>query len=213
MSCCRRSGRLSRCCQGCRSCSFGDITDLFARFLYLSGRRLSQHSGRPFCSRRTFASLIGYLGQARFPSFFRVTATHPGHASLRSLVDALVAPLKAYVGLAVESPAFRCASSCAADIFGFISYLAGHVYMPERARTSSGEDDPVRLGVWRFRSCRPSHPTHRHRVDRQILSEDTNDRLLQQVWTVPMRNTLPLQGVWLLITNPPINHVRPQSQA
>ena len=51
------------------------------------------------------ASLIGCLGQARFPSFFWVIVTHPGHASLRSLVDAMMAPLHAYVGLAVESPA------------------------------------------------------------------------------------------------------------
>jgi hypothetical protein len=52
-----------------------------------------------------FSSLIGCLGQARFPSFFWVIVAHPGHASLRSLVDAMMAPLHAYVGSAVESPA------------------------------------------------------------------------------------------------------------
>lgn len=31
-----------------------------------------------------------------------------------------MAPLHACVGLEVESPAFRRASSCAADIFGFV---------------------------------------------------------------------------------------------
>jgi hypothetical protein len=35
---------------------------------------------------RTSASLIGYLGQALFPCLFWVFVTHPGHASLRSLV-------------------------------------------------------------------------------------------------------------------------------
>ena len=35
---------------------------------------------------RRAASLIGYLGQALFPCLFWVFVTHPGHASLRSLV-------------------------------------------------------------------------------------------------------------------------------
>lgn len=35
------------------------------------------------------ASLIGRLGQARFPSFLWIIVTHSGHASLRSLVDAI----------------------------------------------------------------------------------------------------------------------------
>ena len=52
-------------------------------------------------------------------------------ASLRSLVDAMIAPLHACVGLAVENLALRRASSGAAAIFGFIYYLTGHVYMPE----------------------------------------------------------------------------------
>ena len=83
---------------------------------------------------RMTASLIGCLGQARFPSFFWIIVAHPGHASLRSLFDAPMAPLHAYVGSAVESPAFRRASSCAADIFGFT-----HEPRPVR-------DDPVRIG-------------------------------------------------------------------
>ena len=66
------------------------------------------------------ASLIVYLGQAYFPFCFWVIVTHPGHASLRSLVDTLMAPLHAYVGLAVENLALRRASRCAAVIFGFI---------------------------------------------------------------------------------------------
>ena len=41
--------------------------------------------------------------QARFPCLFWVIVTHPGHVSLRSLVDAVMAPLHAYVGSAVES--------------------------------------------------------------------------------------------------------------
>ena len=79
-------------------------------------------------------SLIGCLGQARFPYLFWVIVTHPGHASLRSLVDAVLAPLHAYVGSDVESLALGRASSCAADIFGFF-----HEPRPVR-------DDPVRFG-------------------------------------------------------------------
>jgi hypothetical protein len=60
--------------------------------------------------------------------------THPGHASLRSLVGAIMAPLQAYVGSAVESLALRRASGCAADIFGFF-------HEPRLVR-----DDPVRIG-------------------------------------------------------------------
>jgi hypothetical protein len=81
------------------------------------------------------ASLIGCLGQAHFPSFFRVIVTHPGHASLRSLVDAVLAPLHAYVGSALESLALRRASRCAAANFGFF-----HRLRPVR-------DDPVRIGA------------------------------------------------------------------
>jgi hypothetical protein len=91
------------------------------------------------------ASLIGCLGQAHFPSFFRVIVTHPGHASLRSLVDAVLAPLHAYVGSDAESLALRRASRCAADIFGFF-----HEPRPVR-------DDPVRIGARLFRSCHASY--------------------------------------------------------
>ncbi len=91
------------------------------------------------------ASLIGFRGQARFPYFLRVMVTHLGHASLRSLVDAVRAPLHAYVGLDVESLALRRASLGAADIFGFI-----HEPRPVR-------DDPVRIVFRLFRSCHASH--------------------------------------------------------
>jgi hypothetical protein len=37
-------------------------------------------------TQRMWASQIGYLGQALFPCLFWVFVTHPGHASLRSLV-------------------------------------------------------------------------------------------------------------------------------
>ncbi len=91
------------------------------------------------------ASLIGCLGQARFPCLFWVIVTHPGHASLRSLVDAMTAPLHAYVGSDVESLALRRTSLGAADIFGII-----HEPRPVR-------DDPFRIGFRLFRSCHASH--------------------------------------------------------
>ncbi len=83
----------------------------------------------------TAASLIGRLGQAHFPLFLWIIVTHPGHASLRSLVDAVMAPLHACVGLVVESLVLGRASRCAAAIFGFF-------HRPRPVR-----DDPVRL--WR----------------------------------------------------------------
>ena len=101
---------------------------------------------RRWCApQRRSASLIGCLGQARFPSFFWVFVAHPGHASLRSLFDAPMAPLHAYVGSVVENLALRRASRCAADIFGFI-------HRPRPVRTT-----PLGLGGWRFRSCRTLH--------------------------------------------------------
>ena len=66
------------------------------------------------------ASLIGCPGQAHFLSVYdqgshiRVTLLFAVWFGVRS------APLHACVGMEVESPAFRRASSCAADIFGFI---------------------------------------------------------------------------------------------
>ncbi|WP_211314303.1 hypothetical protein, partial [Celeribacter halophilus] len=83
----------------------------------------------------TAASLIGRLGQAHFPLFLWIIVTHPGHATLRSLVDAVMAPLHACVGLVVESLVLGRASRCAAAIFGFF-------HRPRPVR-----DDPVRL--WR----------------------------------------------------------------
>ncbi|AML53027.1 hypothetical protein RC74_18755 [Falsihalocynthiibacter arcticus] len=77
----------------------------------------------------TAASLIGCFGQAHVPSFFWVIVTHRGHASLRSLVNAVLAPLHAYIGSVVKSLALRRASRCAAVIFGYFYYLAGHIYM------------------------------------------------------------------------------------
>ena len=65
------------------------------------------------------ASLIGCLAQARFPSFFWVYVAHPGHASFRSLVEAMMTSLHAYVGSDVESLALRRASNGAADTFDF----------------------------------------------------------------------------------------------
>ena len=84
------------------------------------------------------APLIGCLGQARFPCLFWVIVTHLDHASLRSMVDAVMTPLHAYVGSDVESIALRRASRCAADIFGFF-----HEPRPVR-------DDPIRIGSLAF---------------------------------------------------------------
>jgi len=92
-----------------------------------------------------YASLIGYLGQALFPCIFWIIVTHPGHTSLRSLVDAMMATLQAYVGSEVESPAIWRALICAVNFFGFF-----HEPRPVR-------DDPIRIVGRRFTSCHTSH--------------------------------------------------------
>ena len=67
------------------------------------------------------ASLIGCLGQAHFPfCFLGLRRSSGSRFSSQSGLAFERAPLHACVGLEVESPAFRRASSCAADIFGFI---------------------------------------------------------------------------------------------
>ena len=91
------------------------------------------------------ASLIGCLGQAHFPSLYWGLVAHPGHASLRSLVDTYVASLHACVGLAVESLALRRASRGAAAIFGFI-------HRPRPVRTT-----PSGFGIGLFKSCHALH--------------------------------------------------------
>ncbi len=85
------------------------------------------------------------FGSSSFSFLVLGFVAHPGHASLRSLIDAQVAPLHAYVGSVVESPAKRRASRGAAVIFGFI-----HEPRPVR-------DDPARFGGGWFRSCRTLH--------------------------------------------------------
>lgn len=46
------------------------------------------------------------MGQVRFPSLFEITVSHSGHSYVRSLFDAVVAPLHTCVGSAVESLAW-----------------------------------------------------------------------------------------------------------
>lgn len=77
-----------------------------------------------------FLAVLGYdnigsfsnwvFRSSSFSFFVLGPCTLPGHASLRSLVDAGMASLHACVGLAVESLALRRASSGAAAFFGFI---------------------------------------------------------------------------------------------
>ena len=90
------------------------------------------------------ASLIGSIGQALSPLSVG-PFTHPGHASLRSLIGSCKEPLHACVGLAVESLAFGRTSICAAVIYGFI-------HRPRPVRTT-----PARIGGGVARSCCALH--------------------------------------------------------
>jgi hypothetical protein len=65
------------------------------------------------------ASLIGYLGQALVLVCFGSLSLIRVTLLFAVWFDVRMASLQAYVGSAVESPAFRRASRCTADIFGF----------------------------------------------------------------------------------------------
>ena len=69
---------------------------------------------------RRSASLIGRLGQARFPFLFEVFVAHPGHASLRSLFDATWGIAARMCRIGCGEPRFETRFRGAADIFGFI---------------------------------------------------------------------------------------------
>ena len=67
------------------------------------------------------ASLIGRLGQARFLSLVGITVAHPGHASLRSPIDALLGTAARMCRIGRGEPRLETRFSiCAADTFGFI---------------------------------------------------------------------------------------------
>jgi hypothetical protein len=99
----------------------------------------------PRTPQRMSASLIGYLGQALLPVCFGSLSLIRVTLLFAVWFDVRMASLQAYVGSAVESPAFRRASRYAADFFGFF-----HEPRPVR-------DDPVRIVGWRFSSCHASH--------------------------------------------------------
>jgi len=62
---------------------------------FLNARR-NETTERHGAQRRTSASLAGCLGQVLFPSLFWIIVAHPGHASIRSLVDAVMALVHSY---------------------------------------------------------------------------------------------------------------------
>jgi len=76
------------------------------------------------------ASLIGCLGQAHFPSFFWVIVTHPGHASLRSLVDAMMGIAARICRIGRGEPCFETRFTLRSSHFRLLP------------RTSSGEGRP-----------------------------------------------------------------------
>ena len=69
-----------------KACRFRDFANVAncASLTFVRGAALPWQIGQ----REMSASLIGRLGQARFPSLYGIIVAHPGHASLRSLGDA-----------------------------------------------------------------------------------------------------------------------------
>lgn len=98
------------------------------------------------------ASLIGRLGQARFPSLVGITFAHPGHASLRSLFDAAW-------GIAAR----MCRIGCGEPRLGTrFSMRSRHFRLDPR--TSSGEDDPARFWCLALDHAMPSTFCERNSV-------------------------------------------------
>ena len=105
------------------------------------------------------ASLIGCLGQARFPflndlgSLIRVTLLFAVCFGVRK------APLHACVGSVVESPASRRASSYAADIFVFIHKPRPDWTIPSDWWLAIGSCRASHLFLTEFRAVDP-HAMH-----------------------------------------------------
>ncbi len=100
----------------------------------------------PHCGGQVNVSFSNWaFGSSSFSFCSWIIVTHPGHASLRSLIDDLMSSLHACVGWAVESLALGRASRCAAAIFGFF-------HRPRPVR-----DDPVQVGCWVVTSCYTLH--------------------------------------------------------
>ena len=79
-------------------------------------------------------SLIGLIGQARFPSSIGAFVAHPGHASLRSLADATWGIAARMCRIGSGEPRLGTRFSMRSSHFRLLP------------QTSSGEDDPVQVG-------------------------------------------------------------------
>jgi len=84
-------------------------------------------------------------GSSSFPFIFPVGIAYPGHTSLRSLV-----------WRSKGAAACMCRIGCGEPCFPARFTLRSR-HFRLHPQTSSGLDDPVRLGVRLFRSCRSSH--------------------------------------------------------
>ena len=102
-------------------------------------------------ARRMSASLIGRLGQVHFIVSFPCCWDHCLSSGSRFSSQSLMARFgwtaACMCRIGCGAPRFVSRLSVAADLFGVIYYLTGHVYMPERAQTSSGEGRSRQLAL------------------------------------------------------------------
>lgn len=148
------------------------------------------------------ASPIGCLGQAHFPflcslrSFIQVTLLFAVWFGVRR------APLHACVGLEVESPSFRGALICAADIFGFI-----HEPRPDWTIPSGwvvGYLAHVVLPTWSWRNSVPSiHMRCRRTASLRAAATTARRRPLVRIRRMPKSwSAIPPLLAWVVHSLP-----------
>ncbi len=117
------------------------------------GERLVRRAASQHLDRSVKGSLSNWVfGSSSFSFAIGIFVAHPGHASLRSLFDATW-------GIAARMCPIGSGEPCLETCF---KWRSSHFRL--HPRTSSGEDDPVQIGVGRLDHAMPSTFSGRNSV-------------------------------------------------